>query len=205
MAELSDYSEVTLANNALQLIGRGKFIVSLDEDSQAARIIRASLPTVRDAVLRAYPWNFAQARAELAADETGPAFEYSNSYTLPSDCLWCHTVYQGDDQNWKVEGRKILTDMGAPIYIKYTKRMTDLASADPLFFDALAARLAAQCAVSLSESTSKASELWRMYNLKMREARAVDAQEGQPDPLPRGTWHDGRIMGAFEPYSDWRG
>lgn len=205
MAEVSDYSEVTLANNALQLIGRGKFIVSLDEDSQAARIMRAALPTVRDAVLRAYPWNFAQARAEIAEDETAPLFEYAHAYTLPEDCLFCHTIYNGDDQNWKVEGRKILTDMGAPIYIKYTRRVTDLAQGDPLFFDVLAARLAAQCAVSLSESTTKAAELWRLYNLKLRETRAVDAQEGQPDPLPRGTWHDGRIMGAFEPYSDWRG
>lgn len=205
MAELSDYSEVALANNALQLIGRGKFIVSLDEDSQAARIMRAALPTVRDAVLRAYPWNFAQARAEIAEDETAPLFEYAHAYTLPEDCLFCHTIYNGDDENWKVEGRKILTDMGAPIYIKYTRRVTDLAQSDPLFFDVLAARLAAQCAVSLSESTTKAAELWRLYNLKLRETRAVDAQEGQPDPLPRGTWHDGRIMGAFEPYSDWRG
>jgi hypothetical protein len=205
MAELSDYSEVTLANAALQLIGRGKFIVSLDEDSQAARIMRAALPVGRDAVLRAYPWNFAQGRAELTNDEVGPTFEFTYSYTLPTDCLWCHTVYEGNDQDWKVEGRKILTDMGSPIYIKYTKRITDLSASDPLFFDAVAARLAAQCAVSLSESTSKAAELWRMYQLKLREARAVDAQEGQAEAMPRGSWHDGRLANEFPPYSDWRG
>lgn len=205
MAETGNFSEVSLANLALQMMGRGKFITALEEDSQAARVLRHQLPYARDAVLRAYPWNFAQRRAELAENETAPAFEYAHAYDLPNECLWCHTVYEGEANDWVVEGRQILTDLGSPIRIKYTARVMDLAVSDPMFFQALAARLASDCAVTITESVDKASELWRVYSMKLREARATDAQEGQPQQLPKGSWHDGRVMNDFPPYSDWRG
>lgn len=205
MAEIANYSEVSVANLALQALGRGKFITALDEDSQAARTIRLHLPYCRDAVLRAYPWNFAQARAELAANAIAPAFEFANAYDLPDECLWCHTVYGAETIDWRVEGRQILTNVGAPIQIKYTRIITDLRSGDPLFFEALAARIASSCAVTLTENTGKAQDLWQMYQAKLREARAVDAQEGQADQMPNGSWHDGRVGNDFPPYSDWQG
>jgi hypothetical protein len=206
MAEVGNYSEVSVANLALQYLGRGRFIVALDEDSQAARVLRHHLPYARDAVLRAYPWNFAQRRASIAADATAPIFGFLFAYTLPADCVWCHTVYGGNTQDWKVEGGKVLTDIGAPLQIQYTARVVDLATADPLFFQCLAARLGADCATTLTESDAKAQDLWTVYQQKLREARAVDAQEGQPDSLPYGSWHDGRITNdQFAPYADWDG
>lgn len=205
MAETGSYSEVAIANMALLALGRGKFITSLTEDSQAARVIRHFLPYCRDAVLRAYPWNFAQRRASLPANETAPAFEYAYAYDLPSDCLWCHTVYEGDKEAWKVEGRQILTNMGAPLLIKYTTRVVDLAASDPLFATALATRIASDSAVALTETVGKAEALWQVYMAKLREARAIDAQEGQAEPMQPGTWHDARSAGTFPPYSDWQG
>jgi hypothetical protein len=205
MAEIASYSEVAVANMALLALGRGKFITSLTEDSQAARVIRHFLPYCRDAVLRAYPWNFAQRRASLPALETAPAFEYAYAYTLPNDCLWMHTVYGGDAEAWKIEGGQILTNISAPLPVKYTLRVTDLASADPLFVNALASRIASDCAVALTETVGKAEALWSIYMAKLREARAIDAQEGQPDQMQNGSWHDARYAGSFPPYSDWQG
>lgn len=205
MAEIGTYSEVGLANLALQMLGRGKFVTALDEDSQAARVMRLQMPYARDAVLRSYPWKFAQARAALPADETAPAFEWAYSYTLPSDCVLMHTIFNGDDLEWRVEGRKVLCNVSAPLYIKYTARVTDLAQSDPLFFQALAARLASDTAVTLTENSGKAQDLWQVYQAKLREARAMDSQEGQAEPMPRGSWHDGRVGHEFPPYNDWRG
>lgn len=205
MPEIGTYSEVALANLALQGLGRGALITDLSETSQAARLAKQHLPYARDATLRAYPWNFAQARAELAKDATAPPFEFANAYTLPTDCLWCHTIYEGASYDWKVEGRQILTDLGDPIFIKYTRRVTDLAASDPLFFDALAARLGSMIALGLTESASKARDMWQVYMAKIREARAVDAQEGQADRLPLGSWHDDRLGGGRDfSYADWR-
>lgn len=206
MPTLGEYSEVAICNMALAEIGRGAQITSLDEVSQAARACKLRFPYARDAVLRAYDWNFAGRRAELAKNSAAPAFEFANAFDLPPDCLLVRSVFGGEAERWVVEGRQILTDMGDPIFIKYTALVTDTAHFDPLFVEALAARVASDIAVQLSESVSRAQSLWQVYQAKLVEARRRDAQEGQPDGLPQGGWLDARHDGGgSSPYRDWRG
>lgn len=192
MPTFGEYSEVSICNMALAEIGRGMMITSMDEASQAARACKLRYPYARDAVLRAYDWNFAAKRAELAANETAPAFEYANAFDLPPDCLQVRSVYDGEDLPWVVESRQILTDMDAPLYIKYTSRCTDVAKFDSLFIQALASRIAADIAVSLSESVGRSQALFEVYQAKLSEARRRDAQEGQPEEFPSGSWRDAR-------------
>lgn len=204
MPTLGEYSEVAICNLALAEIGRGAQITSMDEASQAARACRLRYPYARDAVLRAYDWNFAGRRAALAKNAIAPPFEFANAYDLPGDCLLVRSVFGGESERWVVEGRQILTDLGDPISIKYTVLVVDPARFDPLFADALSARIASDIAVQLSESTSRAQGLWQVYQSKLIEARRRDAQEGQPEQLPRGSWIDARAGGAAV-YRDWRG
>ena len=205
MPTLGEYSEVAICNMALAAIGRGAQITSLDEASQAARACRLRYPYARDACLRAYDWNFAAKRRELAKNAVAPAFEYANAFDLPSDCLIVRSVFDGESEKWVVEGRQILTNMGDPIFIKYTSVVSDATRFDPLFVDALSARVAADIAVQLSESVSRAQGLWQLYQAKLVEARRRDAQEGQPERFPQGDWIDARSGAAFAPYRDWRG
>lgn len=202
MATLGSYSEVEICNMALASIGRGAQITAMDEASQAARACRLKYPYARDATLRAYDWNFAAKRAELAANATAPAFEFTNAFDLPADCLIVREVFEGNAEKWVVESGQILTDMGAPIFIKYTERVTSVARFDPLFVDTLAARIAADIAVQLSESVSKGQSLWQVYLAKLTEARRRDSQEGQPENFPNGGWVDSRFGGG-RAYSDW--
>jgi hypothetical protein len=203
MATFGEYSEVAICNLALQEIGRGMMITALDENSQAARACKLRYPYARDAALRGYDWNFAAARAELPALAELPAFGYGRQYELPSDCLRVRSLENGEADDWKVEGRRILTDMGAPIRVKYTARVTDPVQFDALFVAALSARIAADVAVSLSESTSKAQGLWQVYLGKLHEAWKNDAIEGQADALPQGSWVGARFGQNVRPYSDW--
>lgn len=203
MPTLGEYSEVAICNLALQEIGRGMMITALDENSQAARSCRLRYPYARDATLRGYDWNFASARAELPALADPPAFGYANQYELPADCLRVRSIENGEADDWRVEGRRIITDLGSPIFVKYTARVTDPAQFDALFVAALAARIAADIAVSLSESTSKAQGLWQVYLGKLHEAWKNDAVEGQPDALPQGSWVGARFGQNIRPYSDW--
>jgi len=205
MPTLGEYSEVAICNMALAEIGRGAQITALGEASQAARACKLRYPYARDACLRAYDWNFATRRAELAKNAITPAFEYANAYDLPADCLLVRSVFDGDAEKWVVEGRQILTDMGDPIFIKYTALVTETGDFDPLFVEALAARVASDIAVQLSESVSRSQGLWQVYQAKLVEARRRDAQEGQPDQLPRGSWIDARLDGGAGQYRDWRG
>lgn len=205
MPSYGEFSEVAVCNLALQAIGRGARIVTLDEDTEAARACQLRYPYVRDAVLRAYDWNFAAARKELAKNATAPAFEFANAYDLPPDCLLVREVWQGNAEDWRIEGRQILTDMGDPIYIKYTRRVVEVPLFDPLFTEAVAQRLGSDICVQLTESVSRAQGLWEVYMAKLIEARRRDAQEGQPDSPPRDTWLDSREHGTARGYRDWKG
>lgn len=207
MAELADYSEVGVANLALHMMGRGALLTSLSDNSQAARVMRLALPYARDAVLRSFPWNFAKARATIAAQATAPDFEFSHQYLLPTD-PWCLRVLRVDGldgSDWRIEGRNLLCNDSGPVSIKYVQRVTDLAQSDPLFVAALATRLAADTALSITESSAKAEDLMRSYQAKLREARAVNSQESQRDDFPQGDWHDARLQGVVQPYRDWDG
>jgi len=179
MATAFEVSEVAICNLALQDLGRGLTITALDENSQAARSCRLRYPYARDACLRAYDWNFAAARASLPALVAAPAFGYAHAYQLPPDCLFVREVAGGDGHPWTVEGGKLLTDLSAPLHITYTRAETSPASFDPLFAETLAARIAADVAVSLTETLGKAQALWQVYQAKLAEARRRDAQEGR--------------------------
>jgi hypothetical protein len=203
MPTLGEYSEVAICNMALAETGRGAQITSMDEASQAARACKLRYPYARDACLRAYDWNFASSRAELAKNAVAPPFEFANAFDLPPDCLIVRSVFEGEGERWVVEGRQILSDLSDPIFIKYTARIIDPTQFDPLFAEALSARVASDIAVQLSESVSRAQSLWQVYQAKLAEARRRDAQEGQPDSLPRGDWVDVRNDGGS--YRDWRG
>ena len=219
MATLGEYSEVAICNITMAetrgeplLLIPGLMctadlyraqITALDEASQAARACKLRYPYARDACLRAHPWNFAQRRAELAASAVAPAFEYGNAYDLPSDCLFVNDVFEGEGERWVIEGRQILTDMGSPIFIRYTALVTDTAQFDPLFVETLAARVASDIAVQLSESVGRAQSLWQVYQAKLVEARKRDSQEGQSDNLPRGSWLDSRNSGVWDGKSGW--
>jgi hypothetical protein len=203
MATIGEYSEVAICNLALQEIGRGMMITALDENTQAARACKLRYPYARDATLRGYDWNFAGARVALPKNATAPAFEFANAFDLPADCLRVRAILDGEADDWKVEGRQIVTDLGDPIQVKYTRRVTDPAQFDPLFVAALAARVAADIAISLSESTAKAQGLWQLYMGKLQEAWKNDAQEGQPDALPQGSWLGARFGANIRPYADW--
>ena len=188
MPLIAEPSEVAICNLALQDIGRGLSITALDESSQAARVCRLRYPFARDACLRAYDWNFAAARASLPALAQAPAFGYANAYQLPPDCLFVRDIACGDGWRWEIESGALLTDLGAPLNIRFTRAVTNPAKFDALFADTLAARIAADVAVSLTESVGKAQALWQVYQSKLAEARRRDAQESSDQTSTEDHW-----------------
>lgn len=192
-------SEVTICNLALAALGADR-IADLGDDSQPARLCSVFYEPGRDAVLRAYPWNFAIRRAALAALSDAPAWGFDRQYQLPEGpspeyCLRVLEVDQADDRNapFLIEGRKILTDIEAPLYIKYIARVTDPAQFDAAFIRALAARLAVDLAYPLTASASMVEQVSKLYQAVMSEARIVDAQEGTPGTVSATDWIEDRL------------
>tara|TARA_R110000822_G_scaffold225088_1_gene357934 strand:- start:2003 stop:2605 length:603 start_codon:yes stop_codon:yes gene_type:complete len=183
-------SEVQIVNNALIKIGASA-ILSLTENSEAARAANVIYEQVRDASIRDHIWNFAVTRVELAQSATAPAFEFAYQYPLPSDCL---RVLQMESSSmvFKIEGRKLLTDEGTA-KILYLSRVEDVNLFDPMFVEALSARLAAELAITLAESNSLYQNMMEMYQRKLGDARSVDAQESGYAEVIADTWLDSRI------------
>ena len=183
-------SVVQIVNNALIKIGANA-IISLTEDSEAARAANVMYEQVRDATIRDHIWNFAVTRVELAQSVDAPAFEFAFQYQIPSDCL---RVLQMESANmvYKIEGRKLLTDEGTA-KIMYLGRVTDVNEYDSMFVEALSARLAAELAITLAESNSLYQNMMEMYRLKVADARSADAQESGYSEVIADTWLDSRI------------
>ncbi len=192
-------SNVDICNSALNMVG-ASIITSLSEDSKAARICNQRYTFVRDAVMRAHPWNCLIRRVKLGRDATAPAYKFAFRYPLPADpyCLRVLTVSddgdeERDDIEFKIEGnRYLLTDQGT-MYIQYISRDEDPNQYDFLLIEALSARLASDIAYALVGSSTLAANMFAMYEIKLKEARFADAQEGTPDAIIANTFTQARL------------
>lgn len=191
-------SKVGLANRALTKIGSAR-ITSLDEDSKAAATINSMWDYVLDAALRAHVWAFAKTRATLPALSTAPAFGYAYQYKLPSDFLrllriGTFLVYPRPcgEGIYSIEGGNILTNLDAPLPIRYIKRITDPNLFDSLFAEAFACRLAAESCEAITQSATKKQAAWAEHDRAISDAIRVNAIERPAQAIGDDTWIEAR-------------
>ena len=179
-------SEVGIINRALTKIG-GEPIISRSDDSKRARTCNRHFDDTRDVALAAHPWNFAIRRASLAALADSPAWGFAAQYQLPQDTLRLIEIDGVED--YRVEGRRILTNAGAPLNILYIGRITDTAQYAPAFVDAFATLLASEVAFDLTGSRTLADTLRTAFERGLPAARNADAQESVVQPRDfDGSW-----------------
>ena len=200
------YSVNSIINGALDLIASNGIASLSDSSSHVGNAIKRNFDVERDSLLREYPWNFAMRRTKLAASSEAPAFRFRRAYELPAGpkpefCLRVWAV--GNEENrqdsdvWEISGRRLLTDLEAPLPIRYIGRIVNPALWDPLTIKALEARLAWQAAYLASGSAALAEQMARIYQERLDAAKAIDAQEGTPEPFEDGTtWVDSRLTGV---------
>jgi hypothetical protein len=169
-------SVVDICNGSLNQLGAST-ILSLTEDSKNARLCNSRYTQVRDAVFRSHPWNCLQKRVELAADTTAPAWGFSYAYTLPADCLRLLRILDYDS-NYKVEGRKILSNTSS-MKILYIGRITDPNEYDESLRETLSAALGADIAFAVTSNNQTASNMYNLFQDKLKDARFIDSTEGQ--------------------------
>lgn len=189
-------SETSIANAALTLLGERR-IDSLEADSKTAKLLKERFAEVRDDTLRSYPWSFATRRASLASNATPPVWQFDYAYDFPTDLLRLVNVDNPGDQPYRVEGRKIVTDMGPPINIEYTACVTDVSQMDVLFRQAFAAALALDLAEAVAGTSTKVEELREAFKQKLRAARTPDSQEPSVRVIEASDWLDSREETGF--------
>lgn len=194
-------SSAEIANIALLKLGSEESLLALTDNTVSGRVMNRLFNHVRDSELRRYPWKFALKRDSILALVDSPAWGYERQFPLPSDLLSLVQVNEfytrGLTQRppWSVEDRKILTNLGAPLKVRYVRQVTNSGELDPLFVEAFACKLAYEGCEKITQSNTKKDMLGRDYLKAMKEAIRCDAIESPPDGLPWGSWLDSREGG----------
>jgi hypothetical protein len=187
-------SDVGIVNAALRKLGHGP-ITEFSEHSKAARLANERYAELRDSLLHRHPWNFAMKRRELAASTTAPAWGFEIAYPLPADYIRMHEV-NGEDENtakWKVEDGAIVTNLPAPLQVRYVYRVTDANRMSLGFREALASILASDWAEDITGDDSVVTEKERKARFAVAQARSNDGQEGTPDQFESDEWLNARL------------
>jgi len=191
-------SVVDICNGALNQLGAST-IISLTEDSKNARLCNARYTQVRDSLFRSHPWNCLQKRIQLASDTATPAWGFSYQFTLPADCLRVLRI-EDYDSDYKIEGRKIVSNISS-VKVLYIARIEDPNQYDEILRETLSAALGADIAYAITSSNPVAQNMYNLFQEKLREARFVDATEGQntiqdngmTDVIDAGSWTNARF------------
>lgn len=186
-------SRTQIVNIALMRIGVSQTIANLDtENSREALSARLLFDDEVRFVLRDFPWPFATAYATLglvdgAADDPANR-DWTFAYRYPSDCLFVRRIVTENGRNdtapppYRI-GRdtqgKLLYTNEEDAQIEYTFDVTDCDEFDSLFVSALAWKLAASLAPSLSRINKMAEQAMQMYavDLSIAQARALNEQQ----------------------------
>lgn len=197
-------TNVSICNRALQILGADS-IIDLTEDNARARAMTIAFESVRDAEIERNKWKFAIKRVELAALSAAPDFDYDRQFQLPPDYLrhlpGGSLVYQDDLSDYRgsvadlfvVEGDKLLTNLDAPLNLRYIARITDASLFSPSFAEALAARLAFECCERITGSDGKEQLAMRRYKAALREAVRANALESPPRAIGDSSWVTARL------------
>lgn len=185
-------SDVGLCSRALIRIGAAP-IASFEDGSAEGQIAGALYPSVRDALLSAYPWSFATGQVALGRLATPPTADYACGFTLPADFLRALSAGNGGRGrgiSYRI-ARGMLQADAQEVTLTYIFRPEP--EAFPPFFDAaLIARLAAELCIPVTENTSRAEALYRLADLEFRRARQIDAQQDSPGRIERFSLIDAR-------------
>lgn len=197
-------SDVEIANAALIKLGAGR-ITSLNDDVNNARVLNARYEAVRDAELRRRKWRFSLRRTSVAALSTAPSFGFLYQYQVPDGFLRLVQIGEYDlstdltdnrrapEGLYSLEGNAILTNLTAPLKIRYIKQITDESAMDVAFREAFASRLAYESANEITDDLSKKDDALRDYKMALSEATKANAIEGAVEYPSDDSWVTARL------------
>lgn len=186
---------VSICSNALLMLGDNpisSMSTGPDAESDRARLAANIWPTARDAVLRRHPWNCAIKRVILSPDAQAPAFDYAYQFTLPADWLRTLTVGQeGERAAYRMEGGKLLMHENV-CRLKYIYRNENPVSWDASLVWAMTRVMRAIFAFPIAQSGSLEQLIEAEIAATIKEAKAIDGSEDEPDAMDDSPLMDAR-------------
>jgi hypothetical protein len=173
---------VDVVNEALGQLGKD-FITDLDDTNDPVAVkAKQYFGSVLRTMLRDHIWNFAKTRIALGQNVTAPLSGWAYSYALPGDCFRVLTLNSSDKSIWEIEGRNLLTDE-SPAVIQYIRWVDDPNQWAGDFYQAFVTHLAVRFAPAFHSDMAKASDLYKLYQMQLADAKAVDGQESSQEQM----------------------
>ncbi len=197
-------SQTSIANHCLDLIGEDS-ISDINDSVDRAEKIRNAWDGERDSALRAHWWNFSIERVSLAADSAAPNWGFDKQYSLDADVVRVIQVDQyyppavlsdlinADTSLYRIEGRKILTNLTAPLKVRWIVNSIDIGDWDACFAKVMACNLADRLSTKLTGSEAIKARIKAEKRDALREARRANAIENPPTLANDGRWMASRF------------
>lgn len=199
--------EVAIANQALGLIGANYLTATSLPDSSGtpeANYINQWYAPLRNAVLEDRDWTFAVTKVLLTpvgSPGTGgtPVLPpmWGFEYQLPSDCLRVVKLFNpivstgspnlsGDTDDFEAPEIPVQFEVlkryafcnESSVWMKYVQQITDTTQFSPNFVVALAARIAMELALPLTNNVQLFQAMSQKYQLALKDAAAGDGRQG---------------------------
>lgn len=205
-------SQTDICNDALTILGAASINAITDELNQA-RAMNAVWNLERDSELRKHRWKFSIARGSMPALADAPASgPYTQWFELPAGCLRVLEVgdsYPGADlsdyrsgpttDDYSIEGGKVLSNLPAPLSIRFIQQITDPTQWDAAFCSLFAARLAYVTCFRITQSSGLQKDAMAAYKDSLKEAIRANALETTPTFPADDTWVAARLGGSGSP------
>lgn len=193
-------SSTEICNLAISWLA-GSRILSLDDNSDEAKLCKANYDTSRRAVLEEREWTFAIKRVQLPALAAAPLFGWTHSFLVPSDLLYSIGVYNPRDANnhqssqtpHVFESDTINANIET-INLKYIHDLVNTKRFSPLFDQAIAAHIAMNIAIPLTENSKQYDRMASLYLHNLDSAAASNGLQGTRERLDKSQMEQSRRM-----------
>jgi hypothetical protein len=154
-------TDVSIASNALLLLGEAS--ISSFAETIAAQTAGALYPDILKAVLTVYPWGCTKTKARLARLADAPLSQWNYAFALPPGYLRVLGAFPSDAvgaaplASYDLQENGVLANV-ADLWLDY-QRQVPASALPPYIVKLLTLALAAELAMPITESTTKA-EYW---------------------------------------------
>ena len=180
---------VQICNLALSLLGQKPITNLLEPQTRIEELCAQWYDTTRRSLLEEGEWSFATRRLVSESPPTPANSELINwgfayAHPTPSNCLRVLAVRDNPEDNspnslyWQIEDGNILTDSSS-IFVRYLYDLTDSHKFTESFAHALAAKLATELCIAITDNAGLKSSLYAIYDAKRRDAINTDSLQGK--------------------------
>jgi len=182
-------SRTEIVNKALTLVGANP-IVSIDDDTQNARVVNRVYEIALKSILSETQWTFASRRKLLAqVSDTLEWYDTGETYVYqrPNECI---RIFRSNDKSttWREHGEFIVSDVSG-LGVEFVYYLDTPSKYPPSFVSAFVDKLCSDIAFMILNSKTVAETFLEKYEkVSLSKALAENAQIGTPHYQDDDAW-----------------